>query len=76
MKQRIVGRKDEISVLDKVTESSKSEFVTIYGRRRVGKTYLVREYYDNKSCTASNINVSGNDAKIYTETNCSTFKHK
>ena len=34
------------------------------------------EYYDNKSCTASNINVSGNDAKIHTETNCSTFKHK
>ena len=48
MKQRIVGRKDEISVLDKVTESSKSEFVAIYGRRRVGKTYLVREYYENK----------------------------
>ena len=48
MKQRIVGRKDEIAILDKVTESSRSEFVAIYGRRRVGKTYLVREYYDNK----------------------------
>ena len=48
MKQRIVGRKDEIAILDRVTESSRSEFVAIYGRRRVGKTYLVREYYDNK----------------------------
>ena len=48
MKHRIIGRKDEIAVLDKVTESSRSEFVAIYGRRRVGKTYLVREYYDNK----------------------------
>ena len=48
MKQRIVGRKDEIAILDKVTESSRSEFVAIYGRRRVGKTFLIRETFNYK----------------------------
>ncbi|MEZ4851176.1 MAG: ATP-binding protein [Bacteroidia bacterium] len=41
----IVGRKKEIKQLDKVLSSHKSEFVAIYGRRRVGKTFLVREYF-------------------------------
>ena len=41
----IVGRKKEIKQLDKVVNSHKSEFVAIYGRRRVGKTFLVREYF-------------------------------
>ena len=31
-------------------------------------------YNDNKLCTAETIQVSGNDAKIYTEAICSTFK--
>jgi AAA+ ATPase superfamily predicted ATPase len=42
---RISGRRDEIKVLDKATKSSEPEFVAIYGRRRVGKTFLVRETY-------------------------------
>lgn len=42
----IIGRAKEIKVLDRVVQSSKSEFVAFYGRRRVGKTFLVREYFD------------------------------
>ncbi len=41
----IIGREKEIKQLDKVKESHKSEFVALYGRRRVGKTFLVREYF-------------------------------
>jgi len=41
----IIGREKEIKQLDKVTSSRKSEFVALYGRRRVGKTFLVREYF-------------------------------
>ena len=41
----IIGRKKEILQLDKITASRKSEFVALYGRRRVGKTFLVREYF-------------------------------
>lgn len=41
----IIGRKREIEILDRTISSRKSEFVAIYGRRRVGKTFLVREYF-------------------------------
>ena len=41
----IVGREKEKSVLKRCYDSKKPEFLAIYGRRRVGKTYLVREYF-------------------------------
>lgn len=41
----IIGRKKEIEQLDRVIASNKSEFVALYGRRRVGKTFLIREYF-------------------------------
>ncbi len=44
----IVGREKEIKILDQVISSKKSEFVAIYGRRRVGKTYLVHQYLADK----------------------------
>ena len=44
----VIGRKEEIGELEKFLKSSKSEFVAIYGRRRVGKSYLVEEVYRNK----------------------------
>lgn len=42
----IIGRKKEIQKLDRITQSKKSEFLAVYGRRRVGKTFLIREYFD------------------------------
>jgi hypothetical protein len=44
----IVGREDEIEFLHDVFESRKAEFLAIYGRRRVGKTYLIREFFKDK----------------------------
>lgn len=41
----IIGRKKEIETFDKLMLSKQAEFVTIFGRRRVGKTFLVREYF-------------------------------
>ena len=46
--QSIIGRNEEIRQLERLLKSSKSEFVAIYGRRRVGKSYLVEEVYRNK----------------------------
>jgi uncharacterized protein len=43
--QNIVGRKEEIEVFENLKESRKSAFMAIYGRRRVGKTYLVKQFY-------------------------------
>lgn len=42
----LVGRQFEQNLLNEITRSDKSEFVAIYGRRRVGKTYLVRETFN------------------------------
>jgi AAA+ ATPase superfamily predicted ATPase len=45
---QIIGRKEERANLDRLLESKKSEFVIVFGRQRVGKTFLVSEYFDNK----------------------------
>ncbi len=44
----IIGRLDELETLEHFYRSNKSEFLALYGRRRVGKTFLVREYFKNK----------------------------
>ena len=44
--KRLIGREDECNELDRVMESDRSEFVIVYGRRRVGKTFLVDRYFD------------------------------
>ena len=44
----LIGREKEKNILRSCLESDKSEFVVIYGRRRVGKTFLVKEYFENK----------------------------
>ena len=44
----IIGRKEEQFLLNQYIESGKPEFVVVYGRRRVGKTFLVRETLGNR----------------------------
>jgi len=44
----IIGRGIEIEKLERLYNSNKSEFVAIYGRRRVGKSYLVSEVFGRK----------------------------
>ena len=39
----IIGREKEIEEFRHLYDSGKAEFVAIYGRRRVGKTFLVDE---------------------------------
>lgn len=43
-----IGRETEVANLQKYYDSKESEFVVIYGRRRVGKTFLVKEFFDDK----------------------------
>jgi AAA+ ATPase superfamily predicted ATPase len=45
MRSKIIGRQEEQRVLQKALCSKKAEFITIYGRRRVGKTYLVEQFF-------------------------------
>jgi uncharacterized protein len=41
----IIGRKNELEILDNVFKSKKSEFIILYGRRRVGKTFLINRRF-------------------------------
>jgi len=47
---KIVGRLREKAILNELIESKKSEFIAIYGRRRVGKTYLIKNFIDSLPC--------------------------
>ena len=43
------GRKNELAELEKSYRSDKFEFTVIYGRRRVGKTFLIQKYIKDKN---------------------------
>ena len=42
---KIIGREKEQYALQQYVESDKPEFVAVYGRRRVGKTFLIKEFF-------------------------------
>ena len=44
----MIGRKKEIALLKRLYESNKAQFVAVYGRRRVGKTYLINDVFGEK----------------------------
>ena len=44
---KIISRKNEMRELERCERSDKSELVCVYGRRRVGKTYLVEQTFSN-----------------------------
>lgn len=41
----VVGRFGEVKMMNRLLNSSRSELLAVYGRRRVGKTFLIREVY-------------------------------
>ena len=45
MIENIIGRKKEIALVQSLKDSKKSEFLAVYGRRRVGKTFLIRQVF-------------------------------
>lgn len=46
--ERLIGRNQEQEELRMAMQSSRSEFIVLYGRRRVGKTFLVRKFFDDR----------------------------
>lgn len=50
MSNTIIGREEELEVLKEALDSEKAEFLAVYGRRRVGKTYLIRSFFSNQDC--------------------------
>ena len=46
--EKIIGRKNEIKLLNEYYNSGRAEFIAVYGRRRIGKTFLVRSIFKDK----------------------------
>lgn len=46
--KNIIGRKKEIEELERLYNVENAEFVAVYGRRRVGKTYLIKEVFEGR----------------------------
>ena len=46
----IIGRENEQRELLSLIEKEESQFCAVYGRRRVGKTYLIRETFNYRFC--------------------------
>ncbi|MBQ7372090.1 MAG: AAA family ATPase [Blautia sp.] len=44
----MIGRSSEVTTLNRLYNSGRAEFVAIYGRRRVGKTFLVDETFSDR----------------------------
>ena len=45
---KLIGREKEIKQLNDYVASDRPEFIAIYGRRRVGKTFLVNQLFGGK----------------------------
>jgi AAA+ ATPase superfamily predicted ATPase len=46
--ENLIGRASEIKILTDALNSPQAELIAIYGRRRVGKTYLIRSVYEKQ----------------------------
>jgi uncharacterized protein len=44
----MIGRKKELEILANAYASKKAELIAVFGRRRVGKTYLVGSFFEGK----------------------------
>lgn len=45
----MIGRQDELHILNSLYRSKKFEYLVMYGRRRVGKTTLLQEFSKDKN---------------------------
>lgn len=48
MEKAVIGREKEKAELKKYLASVQSEFIAVYGRRRVGKTFLIKELLEGQ----------------------------
>jgi uncharacterized protein len=46
--EKIIGRAAETALLKDALDSPRAELIAVYGRRRVGKTFLIQQVYQNR----------------------------
>ena len=42
----MIGREKEVAILTEALHSNRAEMIAVYGRRRIGKTYLIEQFYN------------------------------
>ena len=46
----LTGRAEEQHILNGLFHSDHPEFLALYGRRRIGKTFLIKRFFEKKEC--------------------------
>ena len=85
MTNRLIARQRECEELQSCMDSNESEFVIVCGRRRIGKTFLVEQFFEGKydfkfvggntTRTRDKLNNSTRAQKTYTERKPAPFKN-
>lgn len=70
---KILGRSTEIQLLSKLDQSSHPVFLALYGRRRVGKTFLIHEFFKGRGLFFSMTGVK--DALLSTQLKNFSFEY-
>lgn len=71
----LIGRREEQRELQRYAESAEAEFVVVYGRRRVGKTHLVRQFFDERFAFYATGVMGGNKSAQLKAFNASLKRH-
>jgi len=70
MATQLIGREQETKILRELLTTNESEFVALYGRRRVGKTFLVEQVYKKEIVFAvTGLNKAEKDMQLENFTN-------
>lgn len=60
MDKYFIGRDQEIKTLNNILISDRAEFIAVYGRRRVGKTFLIQQFFTNQFAFSATGIIDGN----------------
>ncbi len=62
----LIGRKRETEILNAAIKDEQSHFIAVYGRRRIGKTFLVREAFNSRfTFQHAGLSVAGLEEQIF-----------
>lgn len=76
-KNEIYGRKSEKEILNHILNSDRAELLAIYGRRRIGKTYLVNTFFENLNIPIFEVTgVRNSPTKIQIQSFCNVVQRK
>lgn len=79
MKSLIIAREKEQAMLARLLMEPTAQLLAVYGRRRIGKTFLIREYFDDnfafKHTAVSPLEFKDKDEKLLYKIQLEEFAH-